>query len=95
MSSPAQRHLEGPTRLISHFQNRWFAFHDLRSHQVDNTRSLGEQNTGWAELWESKQSNLWDRGEPSPALIDLLEQHPGLLPKSEGGRRLKTLVPVR
>ncbi|KAE8359570.1 hypothetical protein BDV27DRAFT_149480 [Aspergillus caelatus] len=45
-------------RLIGHF-------HD---------RPLEEHGSGWSSLWDSNESDLWDRGKPSPALIDLIEQ---------------------
>ncbi|KAJ9326896.1 hypothetical protein DTO027B5_4722 [Paecilomyces variotii] len=64
-------------RLISHFANR----------------SRETQSTGWSELWETNQSDLWDRGKPSPALIDFIESRPAVLPKPENGRRLRALVP--
>lgn len=39
---------------------------------------------------------MWDRGKPSPALIDLLEQREEILsPITADGRRKKVLVPVR
>jgi hypothetical protein len=39
---------------------------------------------------------MWDRGKPSPALIDLLEQREDILsPIAANGQRKKILVPVR
>ncbi|KAJ3537533.1 hypothetical protein NM208_g6271 [Fusarium decemcellulare] len=65
------------TRLISHFADR----------------NRQQQSAGWSELWESDQSDLWDRGQPSRALIDWLESKPEELPRVQNGRRLRALVP--
>ncbi|KAL4807303.1 S-adenosyl-L-methionine-dependent methyltransferase [Aspergillus unguis] len=46
-------------RLISHFENRPTSSH----------------GAAWSELWDSGDSGLWDRGIPSPALVDLLEEY--------------------
>ncbi|RDW90568.1 uncharacterized protein DSM5745_02343 [Aspergillus mulundensis] len=46
-------------RLISHFENR-----PAPSHAK-----------AWSDLWDSGEDSLWDRGMPSPALIDLLENY--------------------
>ncbi|OTA67998.1 S-adenosyl-L-methionine-dependent methyltransferase [Hypoxylon sp. EC38] len=67
---------QSPTQLISHFTNR----------DRDN------QLLGWVELWEAGQDHFWDRGRPSPALIDWIESRPEILP-SHPGRRLRALVP--
>ncbi|KAJ0278048.1 hypothetical protein CBS470a_009976 [Colletotrichum nupharicola] len=56
-------------------------------------RDREKQASGWSELWESDESNLWDRGKPSPALIDLIESRSEVLPRPSTGRRLKALVP--
>ncbi|KAH6856021.1 S-adenosyl-L-methionine-dependent methyltransferase [Chaetomium sp. MPI-CAGE-AT-0009] len=68
---------EPPGRLISHFANR-----DRQS-----------QSTGWSELWESGQSDLWDRGMPSPALIDFIASRPSIIDQLGGGSRPRALVP--
>ncbi|KAF4806447.1 putative thiol methyltransferase 2 [Colletotrichum siamense] len=73
----ATENTKGPGRLVSHFTSK------------DRER----QSAGWAELWESDESNLWDRGKPSPALIDLVESRSEVLPRPSTGRRLKALVP--
>ncbi|CAH0053877.1 unnamed protein product [Clonostachys solani] len=52
-----------PGRLISHFRNR------------DSKQQL----SGWTELWETDQSDLWDRGKPSSALIEFIESKPEVL----------------
>ncbi|KAL4880676.1 S-adenosyl-L-methionine-dependent methyltransferase [Aspergillus karnatakaensis] len=50
-------------RLISHFENH-------------NTSSPPTTHASrWSSLWNTNESHLWDRGIPSPALIDLLEEH--------------------
>ncbi|KAL4958543.1 thiol methyltransferase [Aspergillus filifer] len=43
-------------RLISHFEA-----HPTTSH-----------GKAWSDLWDSGESDLWDRGIPSPALLDLI-----------------------
>ncbi|KAI1135623.1 S-adenosyl-L-methionine-dependent methyltransferase [Hypoxylon sp. FL0543] len=65
-----------PTQLVSHFMNR----------------DRNDQSSGWAELWDTNQTDFWDRGKPSPALIDWIELQPEVLP-SHQGRRLTALVP--
>ncbi|KAI1760202.1 S-adenosyl-L-methionine-dependent methyltransferase [Hypoxylon sp. FL1150] len=67
---------QAPTKLISHFLNR----------------NPNEQSSGWAELWDTNQSDFWDRGKPSPALIDWIESKPEIL-RSTSNQRLKALVP--
>ncbi|KAG8425579.1 hypothetical protein J3458_002265 [Metarhizium acridum] len=67
---------EPPGRLISHFTDR----------------SRAQQGDGWDSLWESDENHLWDRGMPSPALIDFLESKQDLL-QTPSGRRLCALVP--
>ncbi|EHK20582.1 uncharacterized protein TRIVIDRAFT_69106 [Trichoderma virens Gv29-8] len=68
---------DGPSRLVAHFSNR------NRESQAD----------GWTLLWESDQSDLWDRGKPSPALIDFVESQHQVLPRPAHGRPLRALVP--
>ncbi|KAL4861403.1 hypothetical protein BDV12DRAFT_191106 [Aspergillus spectabilis] len=46
-------------RLISHFENR----------------PATEYAKGWSALWDTNENHLWDRGIPSPALIDLIEEY--------------------
>ncbi|KAL2170690.1 hypothetical protein VTG60DRAFT_4532 [Thermothelomyces hinnuleus] len=79
MSSQGSQTAFVPGRLISHFSGR------RRSEQVD----------GWSALWESEQSDLWDRGKPSPALVDLVESPTDLIPRSDGltKHRPRVLVP--
>ncbi|KAL4987122.1 S-adenosyl-L-methionine-dependent methyltransferase [Aspergillus falconensis] len=78
-------------RLISHFENRPTPSHPK----------------AWSDLWDAGESSLWDRGMPSPALIDLLELYQDTLlnpfesetekdSEEESGtrkRRKKALVP--
>lgn len=49
---------------------------------------------GWAQLWTDGSFLPWDRGRPSPALADTLENHQDLVggPMIDG-RRKKALVP--
>ncbi|KAL5343823.1 S-adenosyl-L-methionine-dependent methyltransferase [Aspergillus crustosus] len=73
-------------RLISHFEDR----------------NPAGYSAAWSDLWETNESHLWDRGIPSPALIDLLEEYSEarLRPvqggdgNGEGGlKRKRVLVP--
>jgi hypothetical protein len=62
----------------------------LQSHFLDAKGST-EHGQKWDELW--KESFLpWDKGFPSPALVDLLNDRPDLLPSVQG-RKPKALVP--
>lgn len=53
-------------------------------------RSSSEHGEGWKSLWKQGLT-VWDRGKPSPALIDLIEQNPDFLNPQEG--KTKVLVP--
>ncbi|PTB39388.1 hypothetical protein M441DRAFT_144702 [Trichoderma asperellum CBS 433.97] len=68
---------DGPGRLISHFRNR------------DSKQQL----SGWTELWETDQSDLWDRGKPSPALIEFIESKAEVLYNITNKYRPKALIP--
>ncbi|KAJ9485146.1 hypothetical protein VN97_g8224 [Penicillium thymicola] len=69
---------EGRSRLISHFEQS----------------SIEDHNDAWNNLWETDNSDMWDRGKPSPALIDLLEQREDILsPIAANGQKKKILVP--
>ncbi|KAL5003360.1 S-adenosyl-L-methionine-dependent methyltransferase [Aspergillus recurvatus] len=84
----------GKSRLISHFENRPTPSHP----------------EAWSDLWDAGESSLWDRGMPSPALIDLLESYQDTLlhplefeTEKDGGdagagettkRRKRALVPM-
>ncbi|KAJ5264624.1 hypothetical protein N7505_007417 [Penicillium chrysogenum] len=69
---------EGRSRLIKHFEQS----------------SIEDHNDAWNNLWESDNSDMWDRGKPSPALIDLLEQREDILsPIAANGQRKKILIP--
>ncbi|KAJ4176549.1 hypothetical protein NW767_015411 [Fusarium falciforme] len=72
-----------PQRLLSHFANRRIGFSDGST----------SQKSGWVELWDSDESDLWDRGTPSAALIDWIESRPAQLNQSTNRRRLRALVP--
>ncbi|KAF3902889.1 hypothetical protein AA313_de0208643 [Arthrobotrys entomopaga] len=65
----------------------------LLTHFQDRARK--DQNDGWSTLWDSDRSNLWDRGKPSPALIDFVEGRGSdfLRNMNTEGRSLKALVP--
>ncbi|KAL2843194.1 S-adenosyl-L-methionine-dependent methyltransferase [Aspergillus pseudodeflectus] len=68
---------QAPTtgRLISHFEDR----------------ETPDHGKAWSDLWDSGESDLWDRGLPSPALIDLIEEYDTTLfypfRKTESGER--------
>jgi methyl halide transferase len=49
---------------------------------------------GWDSLWREKVTP-WDRNEPSPALVDTLDERQDILGSSikEGGVRKRALVP--
>ncbi|KAJ5728078.1 hypothetical protein N7493_004408 [Penicillium malachiteum] len=67
---------EGKSRLIRHFEKS----------------SIEKHNDAWTDLWDTDNSDMWDRGKPSPALIDLLEQREDILgPIAADGRR-KTVL---
>ncbi|KAL2262877.1 hypothetical protein VTK26DRAFT_9141 [Humicola hyalothermophila] len=68
-----------PGRLIGHFKGR----------------DRKDQSDGWTSLWDTDQDDLWDRGKPSPALIDLLETREDLIRPVDAlkERRPKALVP--
>ncbi|KAJ5837416.1 uncharacterized protein N7525_002604 [Penicillium rubens] len=80
MTNPPER-LQSPenrSRLIRHFEQS----------------SIENHNEAWDRLWETDNSDMWDRGKPSPALVDLLEQREDILsPIAANGRRKKILVP--
>ena len=63
---------------------------------TNSRRTRDAQNDGWAKLWENDESDLWDRGRPSPALITFLDEHPfrETLLRDQGKRPLKAFVPV-
>ncbi|THC90684.1 hypothetical protein EYZ11_009859 [Aspergillus tanneri] len=81
MTSPERvLNAEGQTRLVRHFQDQ---ISEIESHAA-----------GWSNLWDTDNSNLWDRGKPSPALIDLIEERRDLFyPLTETGKKKKALVP--
>ena len=70
----------------------WFKANIAHSH----SRDRGNQTRGWSALWDAAQNSLWDRGKPSPALMDLIESDSGLIPqpKKAAGRKPRVLVPV-
>ncbi|KAF2854117.1 thiol methyltransferas-like protein [Plenodomus tracheiphilus IPT5] len=72
------RSAENRNRLVSHF---------------DSFKSRDKQSAGWSSLWESNESDLWDRGRPSPALVAFLEDHPNGREILAQNRPLKAFVP--
>ncbi|OCK73195.1 thiol methyltransferase [Lepidopterella palustris CBS 459.81] len=66
------------TRLVSHFKDR----------------SIDQHGTGWSELWDSNQNDLWDRGYASPPLLEFITTKPDVLAaRSSCGRRRTVLIP--
>lgn len=57
-------------------------------------RPVEEHGSGWTSLWDSGENALWDRGKPSPALVDAVEQEQELVSPFVNERRKKVLVPV-
>ncbi|KAI0376135.1 S-adenosyl-L-methionine-dependent methyltransferase [Hypomontagnella monticulosa] len=62
----------------------------IQSHFLDRDRK--NQSSGWTELWDTDRSHFWDRGKPSPPLIDWIESRPKES-SPNSGRRLTALVP--
>lgn len=59
------------------------------------TSPVEDHLSGWSNLWDSGDSDLWDRGIASPALVDFVEQEQELLsPVASDGQRKKAIVPV-
>lgn len=85
-------------RLITHFDGRLVHSSNLQATCPTNIpprSERGRQSEGWSQLWESGQSDLWDRGTPSLALINFLESSPEVInERQDGSRRLRALVPV-
>ena len=44
------------------------------------------------QYYGSQARKMWDRGKPSPVLIDFIEQPPQRFPTPSWGQRLKVLV---
>lgn len=59
--------------------------------QEFESRPSSNHGEGWQSLWNDGRFTLWDRGKPSPALIDLIEQNPDFLSPDNG--RKKVLIP--
>jgi hypothetical protein len=58
-------------------------------------RAQEQHGAGWSELWEKGESDLWDRGFPSPALADIVAERRDILnPLNSDGSRKRALVPV-
>ena len=55
-----------------------------------SSRDISAHPEGWDELWVNGFIP-WDKGFPSPALVDLLEERKYLLPSKQG--RKKALIP--
>ncbi|KAE8389089.1 thiol methyltransferase [Aspergillus alliaceus] len=73
-----QKASEGRSWIVNHFAER----------------KVQDHGAAWAALWDAQNNDMWDRGKPSPALIDLVEQREDLFqPLAADGRRKKVLVP--
>ncbi|CAG7928885.1 unnamed protein product [Penicillium olsonii] len=77
--SSSNQRPSGQTNVTQHFE----------AYPVD------DHNSAWSELWDSHNGDLWDKGSPSPALIDALEKEDSLTPIASDGHRKRALVPVR
>ena len=63
----------------------------LRAHFIQ-AKGTAEHGKQWDALW--KEGFLpWDKGSPSPALVDLLTERQDLFPSISFGGRRKALVP--
>jgi SAM-dependent methyltransferase len=62
----------------------------LREHFEGQDPSI--HGSKWNELW-SQGFSPWDRGSPSPALVDLLAERKDLLPPNKNSGKKKALVP--
>lgn len=92
----------GKTRLVQHFEKRYIlAITFIQNNHIEfklilNFKSeIEDHNEAWANLWDTNNDDMWDRGRPSPALIDLIEKDDVLNPITAEGQRRKVLVPVR
>jgi methyl halide transferase len=68
----------------------------LRSHFSSSTFQGDSEayGKGWDDLWQKGDFLPWDRFAPSPALVDTLVNHHGVIGNHEvNGRRKKALVP--
>lgn len=55
---------------------------------------LDEYTSRWEALWQQGELLLWDKGKPSPALVDLLSKRRDLVgPSVVDGKRKRALVP--
>lgn len=57
---------------------------------------LAEHNNHWDSLWATQEFLPWDRGQPNPALIDILSDRQDLLGtpmQPDGKTRKRVLVP--
>ena len=64
------------------------------SEKLFNVPITEHTSQGWSQLWQNGQTP-WDRGQPSPALVELLRTRSDLVgnPFTEYGRRRRVLVP--
>ena len=92
---------EGQSRLVRHFQDQYViqyisCFYIILRPPASNLHSeIGDHAIGWSNLWDTDNSDLWDRGQPSPALVDLIEQRRDLFhPLNMEGKVKRALVPV-
>lgn len=63
----------------------------LRSH-FSSASGIAEHGQKWDSLWKDNFTP-WDKGTPSPALVDILSERQDLFPNTSGGSRKKALVP--
>ena len=67
---------------------------DARTRLAAHFKSVDSSKHGekWNELYK-ENFMPWDKGFPSPALVDLLTERQDILPNTQAGKRLKALVP--
>ena len=63
----------------------------MRSHFI-GVKGTTEHGNKWDELWQ-EGFLPWDKGFPSPALVDLLNDRSELFPPRKDGKKRKALVP--
>ncbi|KAK5075239.1 hypothetical protein LTS08_001679 [Lithohypha guttulata] len=84
------------TKAIDHsLLQQLFTSTDMgRLTDVFQDKTRNDQSSSWTQLWNSNEESLWDRGQPSPALVDFLEQHSAYIPSLHSQRRPRALIPA-
>ncbi|KAF3080170.1 hypothetical protein TWF569_003108 [Orbilia oligospora] len=61
--------------------------------QAQFAATNGDHQSLWKALWDNGTYLPWDRGQSSPSLVDLLNDHPSLITPSSPSQQLTALVP--